>query len=549
VTATYASQPVTPTPFSGALAVIQMQAADANTNVLGMRAVSTQDVNIRSSTDGAIVSASPGSLYADGGDHRSHLTIILRDSGGNILPDGTRAAISVAPSGSIVGCCYVSSAGGSLLNGAALAEWRKLRARDNVGWANFARLQRQWSLRCTNQTQAAVVQVLARHTAGSIPPQLLQCHWYGRPSLWSVAGGSGHQSGAAERAADFTSPAFAGDDTDVHDARGNLVPDGANIGVSVAASDTIFGCCYVSSAGGTILGWNSRAVEALYALLPADLEWFCFDVSDRWFNLTSPGQTATAALQLAMVNPSGAAVDNYAITVRNLVLVPPSNAVGMLRQQGGLIATLVDRAGRRSRGSRPRGGARGGCPLARRQRPRQPRQPRRGRAANGGPRRGVRVLVEAIYEGYLLHYGSPRVVRAPDADLRLLAGDRLYAIGLARLVELGDTPSVAELADTITLSALAQGAGERQLADAIWLAGARAVGWGSTEAHRNAKRLVSAGAPGGDRGDAQQAPTGRAVAGRTPRPRLGRRFRRLDIVRGRCPTSTQSTSPSTPPTA
>src|SRR5712664_4221368 len=32
------------------------------------------------------------------------------------------------------------------------------------------------------------------------------------------------------------------------------------------------------------LGWNSRAVEALYALLPADLEWFCFDVSDRWFN-------------------------------------------------------------------------------------------------------------------------------------------------------------------------------------------------------------------------------------------------------------------------
>ena len=105
------------------------------------------------------------------------------------------------------------------------------------------------------------------------------------------------------------------------------------------------------------------------------------------------------------------------------------------------------------------------------------------------------LLVEAIYEGYLLHYGSPRVVRAPDADLRLLAGDRLYAIGLARLVELGDTSSVAELADTITLSALAQGAGEHQLADAIWLAGARAVGWGSSEAHRHAKRLVSAGAP------------------------------------------------------
>jgi hypothetical protein len=112
-----------------------------------------------------------------------------------------------------------------------------------------------------------------------------------------------------------------------------------------------------------------------------------------------------------------------------------------------------------------------------------------------GRREEYELLVEAIYEGYLLHYGAPRVVIAPEADLGLLAGDRLYAIGLARLVALGDTPAVAELADTITLSALAQGAGERALADAVWAAGARAVGWGSSEAHRRAKELVSTGAP------------------------------------------------------
>jgi hypothetical protein len=105
------------------------------------------------------------------------------------------------------------------------------------------------------------------------------------------------------------------------------------------------------------------------------------------------------------------------------------------------------------------------------------------------------LLVEAIYEGYLLHYGAPRVLRAPDADLRVLAGDRLYAIGLARLVELGDTLAVAELADTISLSALAQGAGEQALADAVWAAGARAVGWGSSEQHGRAKELVANGAP------------------------------------------------------
>ncbi len=117
-----------------------------------------------------------------------------------------------------------------------------------------------------------------------------------------------------------------------------------------------------------------------------------------------------------------------------------------------------------------------------------------------GPRAAGRcveyeLLVDAIYEGYLLHYGEPRVMRVPDADMRLLAGDRLYAIGLARLVELGDTLAVAELADTITLSALAQGVGSRVLADAVWQAGARAVGWGSSERHRHAKELVRIGAP------------------------------------------------------
>ncbi len=107
-----------------------------------------------------------------------------------------------------------------------------------------------------------------------------------------------------------------------------------------------------------------------------------------------------------------------------------------------------------------------------------------------GHREDYELLVEAIYEGYLLHYGRPRLIDAPEADLGLLAGDRLYAIGLARLVELGDTPAVAELADTITLSALAHGSGRAELAAAAWEAGATAVGWGSTPEHRRAKELV-----------------------------------------------------------
>lgn len=112
-----------------------------------------------------------------------------------------------------------------------------------------------------------------------------------------------------------------------------------------------------------------------------------------------------------------------------------------------------------------------------------------------GSRAEYELLVETIYEGYLLHYHAPRVVRAHDADLGLLAGDRLYALGLARLVGLGDIDGVAELADVITLCALAHGGGEPELADGIWMAGARAVGWGASPEHERAKALVRAGSP------------------------------------------------------
>ncbi|HWX95333.1 MAG TPA: hypothetical protein VNZ01_00660 [Solirubrobacteraceae bacterium] len=152
----------------------------------------------------------------------------------------------------------------------------------------------------------------------------------------------------------------------------------------------------------------------------------------------------------------------------------------LLREAGGLMATLLDPG--------PVDGA------AHRSVPSPATVAAEGPRAQGR-REEYELLVEAIYEGYLLHYGSPRVLCTPEADLGLLAGDQLYAIGLARLVGLGDTLAVAELADTITLSALAQGAGEPALAAAVWAAGARAVGWGSSVAHGRAKDLAFAGAP------------------------------------------------------
>ena len=48
------------------------------------------------------------------------------------------------------------------------------------------------------------------------------------------------------------------------------------------------------------------------------------------------------------------------------------------------------------------------------------------------------LVLEAVREGYLLHYGEPRLLAGHDDDLALLAGDYLYALGLDRLAALGD---------------------------------------------------------------------------------------------------------------
>jgi hypothetical protein len=151
-----------------------------------------------------------------------------------------------------------------------------------------------------------------------------------------------------------------------------------------------------------------------------------------------------------------------------------------LRRQGGALAELVRAPSAPASASAPAPG---------------PPQ-----VAATGPRAAGReqeyeLLLEMIYEGSRLHYGVPRVVAPEDPDLALLLGDQLYALGLSRLAELGDLEAVAELADVISLVAQAQAAEDVDLSDAVWDAGAAAIGWGSTDALVAAKAAARAHDP------------------------------------------------------
>lgn len=135
-----------------------------------------------------------------------------------------------------------------------------------------------------------------------------------------------------------------------------------------------------------------------------------------------------------------------------------------------------------------------------------------GALAASGPRAAdareeYTLLVEAIREGYLLHYETPRLIDGADGDLRLLAGDYLYALGLERLATRGDLDAVRELADLISLVAQVHAengdgsAGIERVAPrsarsplasiaALWLASTVAVGAGTNPKHRRAKEAL-----------------------------------------------------------
>ena len=97
----------------------------------------------------------------------------------------------------------------------------------------------------------------------------------------------------------------------------------------------------------------------------------------------------------------------------------------------------------------------------------------RAHAAEGVDGRFSDFVLEAVHEGYLMHYGEPNGFLEMDEDLGLLAGDSLYALGLARLADEGDLEAVAMLADLITNCAKAHAEGDSAVAEDLWTKASR----------------------------------------------------------------------------
>ncbi|HZC28719.1 MAG TPA: hypothetical protein VE269_03185 [Gaiellaceae bacterium] len=96
--------------------------------------------------------------------------------------------------------------------------------------------------------------------------------------------------------------------------------------------------------------------------------------------------------------------------------------------------------------------------------------------------------IETIYEGYLLHYGRPRLFGPEDGDTGLLLGDYLYAHGLVRIEQVGTVAAVNDLAELIALCAYLQA--EKIAGDgALWAATAALLGRDALDDARASLRL------------------------------------------------------------
>ena len=102
------------------------------------------------------------------------------------------------------------------------------------------------------------------------------------------------------------------------------------------------------------------------------------------------------------------------------------------------------------------------------------------------------LALETIYEGYLVHYGRPRLFAPPGADEAILLGDYLYAHGLVRISDTGELDAVAALADLISTCAHLRAEGAAGDGEA-WAETARRLGGPGGRRRRRGRRCSRIG--------------------------------------------------------
>jgi hypothetical protein len=324
VTATYSSQSINPASLTGSIAVVQMQGADSAGNVLGTEVMATQDINVRAVTDRVIAGGTPDSIYADTGDHRSHMTALVRDAQGNPVPDGTKIAVSAANNASVIGCCFVGTIGGTIIGGTPSASGAQYSIFTTTGGSFQFDYSDSGLSAGVHQTRTALIAFMNVNANNTVNVTAI-----GTATV-TLVGAADAEMSASMNPVQLISPSVPVtiDIHHVHDSRGNLAPDGTTVLLSANNNATVVGCCFLSSSGGSIIDGLPSPINSGFRYYTLQPQSAAATYTVDGVSLRSPGSTIISNVQLAMGTPAGNLVDVTALKVLPLTLVSPTNALG-----------------------------------------------------------------------------------------------------------------------------------------------------------------------------------------------------------------------------
>jgi hypothetical protein len=326
VSVTYSDQSITTIPGQVKTARLSLLETNATGGIINWRALGTASISLVGTTS-ASAAISPAYLHADGADRRATVTITnILDAAGRPVPDGTKIVVSAADQDFLnsTGSAWISSAGGTIIGGTASAGTRKIFSVQN-GQVVFEYSSQNVSVASGTKTAVVTIvaasqagAVLSSRTIGSVPIQLL-----GEASaVVSVT--------PADLYADNIAHLSQITISNLQDAGGIPMPDGAKVAVSVNDQVAISQGAWVQSAGGTLQPAGTSpgdgTVNGYYQFYTVAGGQVQLSYSDVNVN-AAVNQTKTARIVVVPAGSSGAILSSNALAVGTITLRGAGSAV------------------------------------------------------------------------------------------------------------------------------------------------------------------------------------------------------------------------------
>jgi hypothetical protein len=325
VIATYSPSTITTDPGTVKTATVSVTVADASGVKIDTYAIGNDTIQLLGPALGTPASVTPTTLLADGGAHVATASFgPILDSYGNTVPDGTLVVASVSPNTGVTpdGCCYYPTVGGVILDGDVSPSGTAYRTYTVENGAITVTYTNQNITALPGQTKPVTVMLMEANADGSrssnfalgtVPLTLT-----GTTSAEMTATVTSMHGDGADRRSTITV-------SNVRDSLGHLAPDGTKIGITANPTTTVTadGCCYIVSAGGTIIG-GTVAPDARFRIFTLQNGQAVFEYSAQGV-IVSSGQS-TARVQLVSMSQSGAVLSNYALVTVPIQLLALSGA-------------------------------------------------------------------------------------------------------------------------------------------------------------------------------------------------------------------------------